>query len=357
MEPWTQRSGGEWRREERVALRALALYEEGGGSIDDLFAITKVPPPHGVPLVAHLGDLSVPHLARITIRAIAELATRDNRLAGRPAQRPCHWRVILYSLTGARTLREAIGRCVECFEAIDWRYGRMTLRANADVAELGLDAMRVGEESATACLIDLIGLTQIHAMLDTLIGTPIAVRYAALDHDEHRVRALDLPDLPFPVRFAAGWNGFAFDAAMLDYPVVRSADELAARPQTSLLFGGGLLAEGNPPVDAAEQVRRIALRSLSERQRLPAFEEIAATMGGSGATLRRRLARQGTSYRQIRESCRRELALDLLSRTTLPIESVAARLDYCDSDAFRQAFREWTGVAPSSYRQAMHAMA
>lgn len=357
MQQHFERHAGERRREERVTLCALSLYRAAAGPLDGLLASVQLPPLGEGALAAYVGGLTVAHMARVTSRAVALLAAQDNRLAGRPVLRPCDWRVILYSLSGARTLREAIGRCMECFEAIDWRCGRMDMRASADVAELSLDAMRPAGETAAGCLIDLFGLTQIHALLAWLIGRPIAIRHAALDHEERVFQTLDLPGISFPILFGRGWSGFAFDAAMLDYPVVRTADELANRPPDSLLFGGGILTEGGQPADAAEQVRRIALRSLSERQRLPAFAEIAATMGGSGATLRRRLVRQGTSYRQIRESCRRELALDLLSRTTLPIEIVAARLDYCDSDAFRQAFREWTGVAPSHYRQVIRPMA
>ncbi|WP_375197160.1 helix-turn-helix domain-containing protein [Sphingobium sp.] len=352
-----ERHAGERRREERVTLCALGLYRTAAGPLDALLASVQLPPLGAGALAAYVSGLSVPQMARVTARAVAQLVAQDNRMAGRPVLRPCDWRVILYSLSGARTLREAIGRCMECFEAIDWRCGRMDMRASGDVAELSLDAMRPAGKTAAGCLIDLFGLTQIHALLAWLIGRPIEIRHAALNHEECVFQALDLPDISFPILFAGGWSGFAFDAAMLDYPVVRTADELADRPPDSLLFGGSLLTEGGRAADTAEQVRRIALRSLSERQRLPAFAEIAATMGGSGATLRRRLVRQGTSYRQIRESCRRELALDLLSRTTLPIEVVAARLDYCDSDAFRQAFREWTGVPPSSYRQAMRPVA
>ena len=99
------------------------------------------------------------------------------------------------------------------------------------------------------------------------------------------------------------------------------------------------------------------MAALKSDRRLPAFGEIVTTLGGSEATLRRQLAREGTSYRQVRESCRRELALHLLRRTDMSIEDIAGRLDYCDSDAFRQAFRSWTGHSPTSHRQGSGACA
>lgn len=346
------REGTEWRTGERLTLRVLTIYRDSFGSLDSLFQPGDLPPPGNASLNAYIEQLTVSHLARLSGRAIGQLAAHDSQMLGRPGMRRYDWRIILYSLSGARTLREAISRCAECFEAIDWRCGRMTLSTRADMAELALDSMRPPGQTVSGCLIDLFGVTHIHTLLSWLIGRPIAIRHVALDHEEVVFRALDLPELMFNVRLADGWTGFAFDAAMLDYPVVRSADELATRPPGNLLFGMGPMDDG-PAADIAEQVRRIALRSLCDRQRMPAFEEITATMGGSGPTLRRRLAREGTSYRQIRESCRREVALDLLSRTVLSIEAIAVRLDYCDSDAFRQAFREWTGMSPSGYRRAM----
>ena len=356
MDQAPTREGMEWRTGERLTLRVLTIYRESFGSLDSLVDADDLPTPGEAALTAYVEQLDVSHLARLTGRAISQLAARDSLMLGRAGMRRYDWRVILYSLSGARTLREAINRCAECFEAIDWRYGRMSLTTRADVGELALDSMRPPGHTPSGCLIDLFGVTHIHALLSWLIGRPIMIRHVALDHEESVFRALELPELMFEVRLAGGWTGFAFDAAMLDYPVVRSADELAARPPGNLLFGIGPMDEG-PVADTAEQVRRIALRSLRDRQRVPTFGDITATMGGSGPTLRRRLAREGTSYRQIRESCRREVALDLLSRTVLSIEAIAVRLDYCDSDAFRQAFREWTGMSPSSYRRTMRVAA
>lgn len=353
MEQVLEREAGEWRMGEIVTLRILAVYRDSFGSLDPLFDAGDLPPLGGASLNTYVGQLTVTHLARLTGRAISHLSVRDSQMRGRPTMRRYDWRVILYCLSGARTLREAIGRCAECFEALDWRFGRMALTARADVAELALDSMRPPGPTVVGCLIDLFGVTQINALLGWLIGRPIPVRYAALDHDAAVFSSLGLPDLLFDVRPGEGWTGFAFDAALLDYPVVRTADELAARPPGNLLFGIETVEDA--PTDIADQVRRIALRSLNERQRMPTFEEISATTGSSGPTLRRRLARQGTSYRQIRESCRRQVALDLLSRTIMSIEAVAVRLDYCDSDAFRQAFRDWTGMSPTSYRRAMRA--
>jgi len=104
----------------------------------------------------------------------------------------------------------------------------------------------------------------------------------------------------------------------------------------------------------AEHARRIVFGSLRERHVLPTLDELSIELNCTRAVLRRNLAKAGVSYNYIKDSCRRELALDLLRRSRLSVEEIAIRLGFCDSDAFRRAFREWMGVTPLRYRSAAH---
>lgn len=348
---FTQPPPGNWHLAESVAERVLAIYTDVFGSVGPLHRKLGWEPDE----CTTLRDLPVAHLARLTSRAINELAARDAQLAGHQGLRPCDWRVVLYSLTGARTLREAIMRCCECFEAIDWRCGKMTLLTHGDGAQVQLEAVRSAGSTPSGCLIDLFGVMEMHGLLGWLIDLSIPVRHAWLDHKPDVFNALQLPALPFPVRLNGGWSGFDFSAFLLDYPVIRNGDELDRRPLNNLLFVSSAREADRMPAEM--RVRGIAMAALRSAGRLPAFGEIVTSFGGSEATLRRQLAREGTSYRQVRESCRRELALHLLRRTGMSIEEIAGRLDYCDSDAFRQAFRTWTGHSPTAYRQGSNANA
>jgi AraC-like DNA-binding protein len=337
-----------------VTACVLRVYEQTIGSVAPLLLEQGYASPAGMTIEEFVRALPAPDLARLSTRAVQHLAAHDSRCSGRAPLRTSDWRVILYSLSGARTLREALQRCSECFEAIDWRCGRMTLRTCGDRAELELDSLRPASSPA-GCLIDLMGVAQIHDLLGWLIARPLPLHHAWLDHDERVFSRLELPPLPISLRLAAGWTGFDFAAAYLDHPVVRTADELATRPPLILLFNAGHSDAAGARL--SDQVRRIAFKSLWEKQRLPAFEDIVAATGGSAATLRRRLVREGTSYRQVKDSCRREMAMDMLRRSSLSVEEIAARLDFCDSDAFRRAFREWLGIPPSRYRREFEAEA
>ena len=73
---------------------------------------------------------------------------------------------------------------------------------------------------------------------------------------------------------------------------------------------------------------------------------VAATLGLSERSLRRRLAESGTSYRAVLDDVRRSVAEDLLADDTLLIDDVAHRLGYAESSSFGVAHRRWTGRPP-----------
>jgi len=89
-------------------------------------------------------------------------------------------------------------------------------------------------------------------------------------------------------------------------------------------------------------------------QQLPAgapMGAVAAELGLTERSLRRRLVAEGTSYQALLDEVRSAIARSLLgARATIPVADVAARLGYADAAAFSHAFRRWTGTTPASYR-------
>ncbi len=76
--------------------------------------------------------------------------------------------------------------------------------------------------------------------------------------------------------------------------------------------------------------------------------DVAAQMGISVATLRRRLDQEGARFR----SLRREVLNDTAKRLLLEDQSVAdvsETLGFSEFRAFNRAFKDWNGVTPKSY--------
>lgn len=75
------------------------------------------------------------------------------------------------------------------------------------------------------------------------------------------------------------------------------------------------------------------------------FEE---TLHLSGATLRRRLADEGTSLRQLIREARLHVALTILQTQKKPIKVVASECGYRSVTSFRESFIELFGITPDT---------
>jgi AraC-like DNA-binding protein len=76
--------------------------------------------------------------------------------------------------------------------------------------------------------------------------------------------------------------------------------------------------------------------------------DIETELGISGATLRRHLAAERISLREIISNSRLSHALTLLLTTRLPVKSIAARAGYASNSSFVKRFRARYGVEPSA---------
>lgn len=97
-----------------------------------------------------------------------------------------------------------------------------------------------------------------------------------------------------------------------------------------------------------------AVRSRVEED-LPSGEvtaaRVAAEMGLSARTLDRRLAAEGTSFRDVLDGVRRELAEQLLRDPRVTTGEIAFQLGYSESTAFHRSFKRWTGLTPREFRR------
>ena len=77
--------------------------------------------------------------------------------------------------------------------------------------------------------------------------------------------------------------------------------------------------------------------------------DVAAGIGLSTRTLRRRLAAEGASYQGVLDEVRESLAERMLATGRLTVEDVAQRLGYAEASSFIHAFRRWKGTTPAAY--------
>ena len=83
---------------------------------------------------------------------------------------------------------------------------------------------------------------------------------------------------------------------------------------------------------------------------VPSLRALAATLYLTERTLQRRLEAENTSYSAVLKDVRVERAQELLDRTDLIVREIASHLGFMDAVAFSRAFKEWTGMSPTHYR-------
>ena len=78
---------------------------------------------------------------------------------------------------------------------------------------------------------------------------------------------------------------------------------------------------------------------------------MADCMHMSPSTLRRQLHKENTSYQQIKDECRRRVAVELLCVSGLKTADVGDQLGFTDTSSFVRSFRNWTGMTPKAFKE------
>lgn len=98
----------------------------------------------------------------------------------------------------------------------------------------------------------------------------------------------------------------------------------------------------------AGQVRQLILGPLGL---VATLEAVAQQLAMSPRTLRRRLDEEGSSFRDLVEAERRQLAVQILEGTDMKLDELALHLGYSDTASFTRAFRRWFDSAPGEFRK------
>ena len=146
-----------------------------------------------------------------------------------------------------------------------------------------------------------------------------------------------------PLEFNAVEARVYLDPVTLDQPLPVSNAELARQnDQVVSEFLAGMNR-----ADLPSQVRMKLIENLAsgEYDR----EHVAQGLSMTVRTLHNRLDSAGTSYQQLLDETRQELAQEYIEKKQLSISEIAYLLGYTDVSSFSRAFKRWAGVSPRSY--------
>lgn len=295
---------------------------------------------------------------RVSVRQLlaahgnAQRLSRDPALALRTGARIriTHFGMYGYALLASATPRQAIDFAIR-YRALASPLIGLAFALDGDEAVWSFDdVLGLGTGSDLFRFIFELQLGTQMSLHRDLLGaalSPTRVRasYAA---PPHAARYGEL--LGCPVDFDAGANELRFDARWLDHSLAFANPITAAVVQQTC---DQLLAEMR---SAAGVAGRLAALLLQSPGRFPDIDGAATQLRMTPRTLRRRLTGEGTSFQQVLDTVRRQLAIDYLQRTGMSVDDIASALGFSDSANFRHAFKRWTGRTAGSYRTAAPAL-
>jgi AraC-like DNA-binding protein len=290
-------------------------------------------------------DVRVPQSVELALWDAAVRQSGDEALPLHAAAelRPGDFGVIDYAARASRTLGEALARLVRYHRLIH-SFVRLTILREDGVARIQYATL--GESLAPSRARSDFALASLVVVGRQLAGLEWAPRAVCFQHappanaEEHRrlFRA--------PVDFGAVRDEIVVPAPLLERPVLHPDPGLT---QVLDRYATELLQRLPAESGVRERVKWLVGEALAEQA--PRATHVARALRVSPRHLQRCLAREGTSFGEVRDELRRELAERYLREGLLSLAQVATRLGFSSHAAFHRAFRRWTGMTPGDFRR------
>lgn len=147
------------------------------------------------------------------------------------------------------------------------------------------------------------------------------------------------------VKFGSDRNCIVFDRAFLEAIQPAANAELARMNDQIVIDYLRKLSQD----DIELQVQSTLIEQLPSG--VPSQQSTASALNMSIRNLQRRLHAKGSSFKQLLNRTREELAVNYLKGSEKPIIEIGFLLGYVDASNFARAFRRWQGVSPQQYRK------
>lgn len=285
--------------------------------------------------------------ARYPSAATAQLWRHAVALTGDPAiglavarhVSPTTFHALGFSVIASATLHEAFERVLRYFRIVT-DAGELQFEKKADEYQLTLQPAAAppapAPEAVDALMLVLVRLCR---ALQSRTLSPLRVTLcrpapADVKSFEAAFRA--------PLQFGAAQNTLCFARAAFEQPLPGANPELVRHNDQIVVRYLAEYDRGN----LTSRVRGVLGPMLRDGE--PGQERIASALNVSLRSLQRRLAQEGTSYKDILNETRRELALAYMAEARHSVSEIAFLLGFADTSSFSRAFRRWTGRAPTA---------
>lgn len=177
------------------------------------------------------------------------------------------------------------------------------------------------------------------------LRTPLEPLHIQLMHCGHEQREIYERHFRCPVSFSTESSELQIEAALLDKAMPLGDTETTSSCQQQCRLLLARMSAGSTCVDKVRQI------IVARPGYFPDIDYVAEKLNVTSRTLRRRLARENSSYQQILSDVRYELAKEFLATSSLPMEEISILLGYSGPGNFSNAFKRWHGSSPRDFRQ------
>lgn len=184
------------------------------------------------------------------------------------------------------------------------------------------------------------------ARLRGVTGGRLSFTAVCFQHDAPSDVALAEETFGVRVRWNAPHDELTAPIALFDEPLGGGDARVVSALETHLVGELDALDAARIP----DAVRLCIVESLRASES-PDVDVVARRLALSRRTLQRRLREARTSFRDVVDAARHEVALDALTRGGRDMTDVAFLLGFSELSAFSRAFRRWTGASPTSWRR------
>jgi AraC-like DNA-binding protein len=248
-------------------------------------------------------------------------------------------------LATSPTLRDA-------FQLVNWAthfmgpWLNVKLEENDDEAWVSLELPFLRSETAPLRFITEAAMASIKKIGLELIGPHMSIRAVHFRHDRPQYHEEYARHFSVEPRYNQTKNAIFFDRAFLDEALPGSMPRLHAQALE-------LLSSHVHKMQAPQSFSQEVIEKMIHHPAIAAegLEAVATSFGMSGRTLQRRLNREGQSFSDVLARARQTLGTRWLAETDMDIQTIGQRLGYQSRRAFTSAFKHWTGLSPSHYRE------
>ncbi len=297
-------------------------------------------------------DVSAMQYSRVYQQVLAKIEDESFGLQPGAAVSPGAFRMMCYAVISCENLGRAIRRAADFYRTLFPQQQPLYANFSEQTARVGYrEALSLGAAPADADapvdILDAYALSAWHRFFGWLTGRALELQRVDFVGREPASVSKYRELFACPVYFGQPANLMYFDSASLRLPVVhteQSVDDFLRTAPYQLL----IMTRDRHGKSLVARVRAMIGHDFS--QGFPGFDTISRALNVSAPTLRRRLKKEGTTFQQLKDECRREAACRYLGQADLSIYTVADRLGFTDPSAFHRSFKKWTGMTPGAFR-------